>query len=86
MVFNSIGITPEKRENPSWARSRELQFRSVLKRPSQAWLLAVTGGVFQKFSEEGTLPENFDRADKALDRGIAGASLLAKDVNSLVNL
>jgi hypothetical protein len=58
MVFNSIGLTPEKLKNPSWVWSRTVSFRGVLKRPSQAWLLAVTRGVFQKFREDGPMPEN----------------------------
>jgi len=40
----------------------------VLKRPSQAWLMAVTCDVFRKFREYGSLPKKIDRVDKALNR------------------
>src|SRR3989344_5562170 len=39
IVFNSIGLTPEQREYPSWAMSRNRISQGFLKRPSQAWLL-----------------------------------------------
>jgi hypothetical protein len=68
MVFNSIGKTPEKLKIHAGQGAVTVSFRGVLKRPSQAWLLAVTRGVFQKFREDGLSPENTLTERKALNR------------------
>jgi hypothetical protein len=57
MVFNSIGITPEKLKIHPGQGAATDNFRGVLTRPSQAWLLGVTQWVFQKFREDGLLPQ-----------------------------
>jgi hypothetical protein len=52
-----MGLTPEKREHPSWARSRELAFWGRFDTAVPGVVTGLTRGVFLKFREIILLPK-----------------------------